>query len=217
VDLVPAGLPGTWEDDRSTRILRVQVTPTLLASTAEGMGLDPARIELTPQYQLRDPHLQHIAWALEADLQSFAPSDPLYGESLAVALASRMLQRCRAPTGAIADVPRKGYGLSPGQLGRVREYVDVHLDRQVLLGELAALVGLSASHFKSLFRRSTGLPVHQYVVRRRVERARLLLLEGSDSLAEVALRAGFSDQSHLARWTRRLLGVSPSSMLRSAR
>jgi AraC family transcriptional regulator len=217
VDLVPAGIQGTWEDDRSTRILRVQVTPALLGSTAEGMGLDPSRVELVPQYQLRDPLLQHVAWAFEADLESRAPCDPLYGESLAVALASRLLQRCRAPAGAVIDVPKPGHGLSPARLGRVTEYVEAHLDRPLSLAELAAVAGASTSHFKSQFRRSTGFAVHQYVVRRRVERARLLLLEGTGSLADVALQAGFSDQSHLARWTRRLLGVSPAAMLHHER
>jgi AraC family transcriptional regulator len=72
---------------------------------------------------------------------------------------------------------------------------------------------LSVSHLKVLFRHSVGLPVHEYVVRRRVERARTLLLAGKLSLSQVALASGFAHQSHLARQMRRVLGVTPAAIL----
>jgi AraC family transcriptional regulator len=73
---------------------------------------------------------------------------------------------------------------------------------------------VSASHFKTLFKRSTGLPVHEYVIQRRVERAKALLLRGELPASQVALEAGFAHQSHMARSMRRVLGVTPSSISR---
>jgi AraC family transcriptional regulator len=215
IDLVPAGLPGVWEDDRSASVLVVSVSSALLQSAAAGLGLDAERIELRPQFQLRDPQLQHIGWALEAELRAELPGESLYGESLAMALAARLVQRYRARSDDAARAPEGG--LSPRQRRRVAEYIEEHIGERLSLAELAAVAGLGASHFKTLFKRSMGSPVHQYVVRRRVERARRLLEESASPPAEVALRAGFTDQSHMARWMRRLLGVTPTAVLRHPR
>jgi AraC family transcriptional regulator len=82
---------------------------------------------------------------------------------------------------------------------------------------LARIAGTSASHFKVLFRRSTGLAVHQFVVQRRVERAQVLLERGDLPVSQVALETGFAHQSHLARWMRRLLGATPAAVMRGER
>jgi AraC family transcriptional regulator len=72
---------------------------------------------------------------------------------------------------------------------------------------------MSASHFKTLFKEAVGMPVHQYVIRTRVEYAVEILQGGDDStLADVALRAGFANQSHLARCMRRFIGLTPSEL-----
>ena len=94
------------------------------------------------------------------------------------------------------------------------DYIEAHLDQRLTLGDLAALVDLSAPHFKALFRETLGMPVHQYVVRRRVERARALLVAGKLSLSQVALEAGFAHQSHMAHWMTRLLGVTPREVVK---
>ena len=93
IDLVPAGCPGTWEDDRPTRILRLGVAPELLRSTALAMEVDPDRLVLAARTQARDPRLEHISWAIEAELRADAPSDRLYGEGLATALAALLVRR----------------------------------------------------------------------------------------------------------------------------
>jgi len=77
------------------------------------------------------------------------------------------------------------------------------------LAELASEVGLSQSHFASLFRKTTGLSPHQYVVRRRLERAQSLLRSTTLSIAEIVTAVGFYDQSHLVRHMRRVRGVTP--------
>src|SRR5690606_3920077 len=132
----------------------------------------------------------------------------LYGESLGTALAVHLLARYRAS----APVRR---GLSRPQLQRVREYIEAHIDTDLSLARLAKVAEVGGSHFKTLFKRSTGLPVHEYVIRRRVARARTLLASGELPASEVALAAGFSHQSHMARWMRRVLGVTPTMVVRA--
>jgi AraC family transcriptional regulator len=99
----------------------------------------------------------------------------------------------------------------------VTEYIEEHLDQDLSLAQLAGVAGVSSSHLKTLFKRSTGLPVHEYVMQRRVECAKALLLRGELPASQVALEAGFAHQSHMARWMRRVLGVSPSSVVRNSR
>ena len=90
------------------------------------------------------------------------------------------------------------------------EYVEEHLDANPTLEQMAALARLSPNYFASQFRRATGLPPHQYVIVRRVERAKHVLQTGGDfSLAEVAAHAGFADQSQFSHHFKRLLGVTP--------
>jgi AraC family transcriptional regulator len=211
IDLVPAGAPGVWEDDRSTRILAIRISNALIRTTAGELGLDPDRVELVPQFQLRDARLEHIASAFEAELESSMPDASLYGESLAVALAAHLIHHYRTSASIVPHEPT--HGLAPRQLKRVADYIESHLDRALTLTELAAVAGVSTSHFKALFKRSVGMPAHQYVVRRRVDAAKLLLLRGS-TIADAASSTGFADQSHLARWMRRVLGVTPAMLRR---
>jgi AraC family transcriptional regulator len=115
-----------------------------------------------------------------------------------------------------SDERRPPRGLSSAQRARLVDYIEAHLEEPLSLQQLARLIGSSASHLKTLFKRSLGVSVHAYVVERRVERARQLLREGKLPSAQVALESGFAHRSHMARCIRRLLGVSPTD-LRGAR
>ena len=95
------------------------------------------------------------------------------------------------------------------------EFVEENLDGGLTLEQLAEVAGMSIPHLTTLFRRTMGQSVHAYVMERRVQRARALLLERKLTIAQVALETGFAHQSHLARWMRRLLGVTPSEVLRA--
>ena len=100
-------------------------------------------------------------------------------------------------------------GLTPGAMRRVREYVDAHLGESMDLAELASIAGLSVFHFARQFKQSAGVTPHSYLVQRRVERAQDLLARTDLALSEIAVAAGFSDQSHLARHFRQMLGTTP--------
>lgn len=107
-------------------------------------------------------------------------------------------------------------GLSRVSIARVAAYVEARLDRALPLSELSSLLGLSAFHFARSFRRTIGVSPHQYVLLRRVERARALLLDGLP-VTETARRVGFWDQSHLSRHFKRCHGVTPRRFAVAAR
>lgn len=207
LDLLPAGSAAQWEEDSDSASVIVRFPPSLLQRTAEDLGLDSARIGLAPRHQLRDPQIEHIAWALHADREAGYPGGPIYAESLGLALAAHLVARHRTPQASLR-------GLSKTQLQRVTEYVETHLDQDLTMACLAAVAGISASHLKTLFKRSTGLPVHAYVVRRRVERARTLLLRRDLPTSQIALEAGFAHQSHMVRCLRRVLGSAALPLMR---
>ena len=118
-------------------------------------------------------------------------------------------------TGAEPKEPAVRGGLSPWQIRKVTSHVDANLDRPIRNEELATLVRLNPSHFGRAFRNSLGEPPHEYVIRRRVERAQGLMLSTDASLSEIALDCGLADQSHLTRLFRRIVGESPRAWRRA--
>ena len=207
VDLLPAGSASAWHEDGASTSIVLRFAPAFLRAAADDLGLDGARVDLAARHQLRDPQIEHIAWALDADRAAGHPSGALYPDSLAVALAAHLLNGHRAPHTSVR-------GLTRTQLRRVTEHIDAHLDQDLSLLRLADVAGISASSLKTLFKRSTGLPVHAYVVRRRVDRARSLLLQRNLPASRIALDAGFAHQSHMVRCLRRVLGDAAAPLLR---
>ena len=165
------------------------------------------RVELTPNLNLTDTHIATLCGLLHADLEAGCPSGPLYGELVGAALAVQLVRRC-STNAADATSPRGG--LSPARLRRVLEYIDGNLDVSVRLEMLAREVGVSAFHFSRLFKQSTGSSPHQYLLRRRLDRAKTLLRQSTTSLAEISASTGFADQSHFTKVFRRLTGVTPT-------
>ena len=210
IDIVPAGMSDAWEEHDASSTLTLHLPHALLRRAAQEMRLPEGRAALAPRHQFRDARIEHIAWALDADRLAGSPSGRLFADSLGVALAVHLLGH------SAATARREPAPLSPQQLRRVVEHIDAHVAADLSLARLAEVVGISASHLKTVFKRSTGVPVHQFVVQRRVERAVSLLRGGEMPASEVALEAGFAHQSHMARWMRRLLGVTPTRVSQGA-
>jgi transcriptional regulator of acetoin/glycerol metabolism/AraC-like DNA-binding protein len=117
----------------------------------------------------------------------------------------------------LTPAPQTHGGLTVGALRRVREYVQLHLDESIGLSTLAAVAGLSMHHFAREFKQSAGVTPHHYLIQKRIERAQQKLAQTDLSLAEIAYAVGFSDQGHLARHFRGLLGTTPREFRRSQR
>jgi AraC family transcriptional regulator len=100
-------------------------------------------------------------------------------------------------------------GLSPPQLRRVLEFMDANLHSDVQLADLAALVGVTPYHFLRSFYVEAGVTPHQWLIRRRIARAKSLLCDSSLSIAEIALAVGYGSQSAMTAAFSRLTGVSP--------
>jgi AraC family transcriptional regulator len=143
-------------------------------------------------------------------------SDAAYADTRAIE-ARRGLGRppLRLMSDAEPRHPRFRGGLAGGALRRVRTYIDEHLGERISLDELARQAGVSRFHFARQFRLSTGESPMEYLRRTRIERSKRILQSRDSTIAEVAARLGFSDQSHFTRTFGRLVGVSPGSFARS--
>jgi AraC family transcriptional regulator len=102
--------------------------------------------------------------------------------------------------------------LSRRRLQRVTDHIREHISQELSLSELAGVLGMSPSHFKTLFKESTGVPVHQYVIRARVEYASDLIARDRLPLSQIALQAGFANQSHMSRCIKRMTGHTPAAL-----
>jgi AraC family transcriptional regulator len=207
ISLVPAGSPLQLRWSGCFDWLKIDLEPGLVARVAaEAFDLDPARLTLPPLDGLDLPHLRAAMGAVDAELTAGGAGGSLAAESLANVLAVHLLRHVLAPR---RPARRPDGALPRGRLRAVVEYIEDHLGTGPSLEQMAAVARRSTYHFAHQFKRATGLPPYQYVIRRRVERALLLLRQGDLSLAEVAGRAGFPDQSVFCRHFKRLVGVTP--------
>jgi AraC family transcriptional regulator len=214
--LVPAGSPAYWRWEGSNDSLSVSLDPRLIERVAaESFDLNPARLSIPPLDRLDLPQLRAAMQAIDAGLMAGTAWGNLAAESLANLLAVGLIRHLSAQR--LPARLRDGK-LPQTRLRRVVDYIEDNLDAGLTLGELAAVASLSPYHFARQFRAATGLPPHQFIIARRVERARRILLDDEEiPLATVASRSGFSDQSQLSRHFKRLAGVTPGQFRAPAR
>ena len=135
----------------------------------------------------------------------------LYADAMANALVARLISHYSSRQPVIKHYPG---GLTKQQLKRVTDYIHQYLEQDLSLAELANLVQLSPYHFARLFKRSTGLSPHKYLLQCRIDRVKQLLIARKLSLAEIACLVGFSSQGHLNYHFKRLVGVTPTAFVR---
>jgi AraC family transcriptional regulator len=152
--------------------------------------------------------------AVSDELSVEGGGDRLAAESLTNLLAVHPIGNAAALR---PPARRTDSALPRTKLHAVLEYIDEYLDTDLTLAQLAATVHLSAYHFARQFKAATGVPPHQYVLTRRVERAQQLLRKTDLPLVDIAASAGFSDQSKLSAHFKRVVGLTPRQFRKSAR
>jgi AraC family transcriptional regulator len=172
------------------------------------------RIELIPHFATPDPLVHQIGLALKRALENSGNTSRLYAETMTTALMVHLLQYYSAQQ---LTIPTYTGGLSKLKLQQVVDYIHAHLDRDLSLKELAAIVQMSAHYFSQLFKQSTGITPHQYVIHCRIERAKELLMQRKLTISDVAKVVGFVDQSHFHRHFKRLVGITPKAFLQQVK
>ena len=206
--IIPANSPQYAEWNRESGALTLAIDPTVFAQTIYEV-VDPDTIELLPQFATPDPFLYQTGVALKSALIKQSNTSRLYAETLVNTLILHLLEHYTTTRPNLREC-------IPGQLSRyklqqVTDYIDAYLDRDLSLKELSNVVQMSPHYFSQLFKQTTGITPHQYVIRCRIERAKYLIRHNKLSLANIATQVGFTDQSHLHRHFKRLVGVTPKT------
>ncbi|MBT2134195.1 AraC family transcriptional regulator [Croceibacterium sp. LX-88] len=157
-----------------------------------------------PGLRPSDPTIERLAWLL-FKAEEFQPkSAELYMHGIALAIMARL------SNGPAAGTETGNRGLIKWRLKRVEAFVEAGLSEPLSLSDLAKSAGLSRMHFAAQFRAATGMRPHEYVVRRRIQRAQEILRTSDMPLAEVALAVGFQTQAHFTTVFRRMVSESPA-------
>lgn len=209
VQIIPAGTESIWRQHDGIFHMGVLLTSAFLQQVAEDSHVH--HIELRNYFDLRDARIESISSALLTELLEEEKTGHLYVEGLATALAAHLVHTYIDSSPLLE---RRAEGLSTALFQRTVALIEDRLAENLSLAGLASEVGLSPSHFASLFRQTTGLPPHCYVMQRRLARACSLLKTTRLSIGEIAAAVGFYDQSHLVRHMRRVMGVTPTAFRR---
>lgn len=177
----------------------IYLDPAVIMAELDDANL---HVALEPMLYFENPTLRSTVEKLRAVIDD-ANSNSAYAETLGLLLG---MEICKVQQ-SMSKWPPQRHGLPRATETLIRDYIEANLSRNVSLAELAQLAGLSRFHFARSFKRSTGLPPHQYLIRRRIERAKELLALGMLPVSEIAASVGFSGAVPLARTFRRLTGM----------
>ena len=186
------------------------------------LTLEPAKvIDALPDYPLidrqvfrrvhrsKDKHLQTLMQALLVEAESGGPNGRFYADTLSTALVAHFVNHYS--TKIPVELTRVT-AIERQRLGRVLEYIEAYLTQSICLEDLARVAGLSKFHFSRSFKAAIGVTPHQYLLKRRIEKAANALK--TESIAQVAYQFGFTDQSHFTRVFKKVKDVTPKQFIR---
>jgi AraC family transcriptional regulator len=160
-----------------------------------------------------DAIVRHIGASLQQGLRRPDETNQLFVDHMMLALTAHVAQTYGG-LGRGTELARGG--LAPWQAKRACEKLESDLGGKLSLQQIAAEFDLSVSHFSRAFRITTGLPPHQWLLRQRVKAAKQLMTVRDLPLSEIAMSAGFANQSHFTRVFSAVVGVSPAAWRREA-
>jgi AraC family transcriptional regulator len=204
----PANVPTAVRTEKAFESILLCLSPALFHRMTDGVG-GVTLGSTVPAVMRKDSFVQRIVTSLADEVgREGSAGGELFASSLATALGVHLSREYASGSGPCKPVSR----LSDDELARLDRHIARDLDNPLTLDDLASLVGRSRFHFSRLFKASTGETPHQFVVRRRVERARELLRAGG-VIADVAAAVGFASQSHLHAHVRRAFGCTPGQLV----
>jgi AraC family transcriptional regulator len=212
--IVPAGLPTAWSVREQGDLAHLDLDCRFVERVAaQAFEIDPASLSLNSVLHAHDDKLGMLARMLLTELGDHPTNGRFYAESIANVVAVQLITKFSSRAPVLA--PARG-GLTPARYRRCIDFIHANLGADLSLDALAWECGYSAWHFARLFRQTSGLSPHRFVIEARLTEAKRLLASPEMTIADVAHRCGMADQSHLSRLFRSHVGTSPAEFQRSA-
>ncbi len=208
IEVVPADLPYGVRSISTVQVIEwihCYLEPTFVAQIAHEW-VNPDRVELLLTRKIADPLIAQIGLALKSSLEVDGVGSRFYADSMATALSAHLLRHYSTRNHQFREHED---GLSKQKLRQAIEYIQEHLGEDLSLSEIANELGMSQYYFCHLFKRSTGISPHQYLIQQRIEQAKHLLKQPERTITSVALECGFANQSHFAKYFRKHTGMNP--------
>ena len=200
--LIDGGADGQCSWEGPSAFLNVHIDAEVVHEVSDG------RNALLPTiYGFHDPLVVEMALAIHSAGGEGGgdASAPLYRETLLRGLVAHLLNA----TGDVPAVSEPVIAADDPRLDRVLDFIEAHLQDRVSLEDLASVAAMSPFHFARSFKGATGRSPHQYVIARRIERAKLLLRSTSDPIDVIAARVGWQNKSHFSAAFRKAVGATP--------
>jgi AraC family transcriptional regulator len=214
VEVFPADLPYGLRSKSTGEVMEwIQccLEPTFVAHVAHE-SVNPDRVELLLTPKKVDLLIHQIGLALRSSLEEDSRGSRFYADAMAIALSAHLLRHYSTRNHSFREYED---GLSKQKLKQAIEYIQAHLGEDISLSDIANELGMSQYYFCHLFKRSTGISPHQFLIRQRVEQAKHLLKQSERTVTAIALDCGFANQSHFARYFRQCTGMNPSQFRKS--
>ena len=208
ISITPADILNSYQAYGDDHYVLIRIPTRLVEQVAIETVNTNGKIELITEFRARDRQIEQLAMMLRSELhQGKNGMGQLYIESLSNALIVNLLRDYSGTKPAIATYEG---GLSDRQLLRVTDYINDCLTQTIKVKDLAEVLGISRFHFSRLFKQTTGISPHQYVMQQRIELAKRLLKQDL-AIADIALDCGFNSHSHLGKYFRAMTGMTPKA------
>src|SRR5215470_6348292 len=215
VTFFPRDEESEWIRRGVAEVFHVYLDPRLVQAFAEENLSGSEVPAIDPLFGVNDPWLRGYFTTVMAELELFVadgerPSSLFLSQSLELLIRHLVRWHSNATPARWRDEPRRTPpALEPRHLARVLEYVEIHLTEEIRLDVLAAMAGMSKTHFIRAFRAATTQTPYAYVIGQRLARATQALRSDDQSVTRIAAEAGFTSASCFSNVFRRHFGVSP--------
>lgn len=212
--LISSNQSHTLDWQQTAELTLFYLHPRFLANAIDD-SIDNHHLEVNDRFSLVDDTLIREIGVIFRYLCRFdVATERLYIENLANLLAVYLLKNYLNYN---LKLPRNIKGLSQSQINLVLEYIEANLDQKITLSDLAAIAGVGKFYFSRLFKNSLNLTPYRYVLQQRIEKAKRLLKYSNIPICDISLECGFSNQSHLAKHFRTIVGISAMNYRKSAK
>ncbi len=210
--LVPAGSKYFWHTEGPIGFAHLYLHPHAIERVVtEEFDRDPRSVEVIDCVASRLPLLSAMMSGMLDQLETPTFASRLVLDTLLHGLIVHLVAKCSTLS---AQGSAALHAISPRRLRRVLDFIEANFSADIALEDLASVAGSSRYHFSRTFRDATGIPPYRYLVQRRVNAAKPLLLEDILSIAEIADQCGFNSQAQFASMFRRVFGTSPGRFRR---